>query len=123
MADLDEAAGNLKEAAAGYDQALNMKHSAALGAEIAFRLGRVREQLSDVPGAIRAYQEARTCPNRGEPYRLSALARLATLHESRKEYTRAVEAYRDIMQNSKDRELIAAAADRVSQLSASTRRR
>ena len=123
IADLDEAAGKVQEAAAGFDQALDMKHSVALGVEIAFRLGRAREQLSDVPGAIRAYQEARDCPDRDEPFRLSALARLAALHESRKEYTRAVEAYRDIMKHSNDRELIAAAEERVSQLSASTRRR
>jgi TolA-binding protein len=123
IADLDEAAGNLPAAASGFDQALNMKHGAALGAEIAFRLGRCREQLADVPGAIRAYQEARACTDRDEPFRLSALARLAALHESRKEYTRAIEAYRDIMKNSQDRELVVAAEERVEQLSASTRRR
>jgi tetratricopeptide (TPR) repeat protein len=123
LADLDEAAGNMEAAASGFDQALNMKHSGALGAEIAFRLGRCREQLADVPGAIRAYQEARACIDRDEPFRLSALARLASLHESRKEYTRAIEAYRDIMKNSQDRELVVAAEERVEQLSASTRRR
>ena len=123
LADLDEAAGDLPTAAKGFEQALNLPHGPAVGAEIAFRLGRCREQQQDVPGAVRAYQEARDCPVRGEAYRLSALARLAALHESRREITRAIEAYRDIMQNSKDKELVAAAADRVSQLSASTRRR
>ena len=53
----------------------------------------------------------------------AALARLAALHETRKEYAQAVEAYRDIMKNSRDQELVAAAADRVSQLSAAQRRR
>ena len=123
LADLDESAGNLPAAASGFEQALNLKHNAVLGAEMAFRLGRCREQLNDVPGAIRAYQEARACPDRDEAFRLSALARLAALHESRREYTRAIEAYRDIMKNSKDRELVVAAEDRVEQLSASTRRR
>ena len=123
IADLDEAAGEMAKAAAGFEQALSLKHSAVLGAEMAFRLGRCREQMNDVPGAIRAYQEARACPDRDEAFRLSALARLAALHESRKEYTRAIEAYRDIMKNSKDRELVVAAEDRVEQLSASTRRR
>jgi TolA-binding protein len=123
LADLAEAAGEVQAAATGFEQALNLKHSAALGAEIGFRLGRCREQLNDVPGAIRAYQEARACPDRDEAFRLSALARLAALHESRREYTRAIEAYRDIMKHSKDRELVVAAEDRVEQLSASTRRR
>jgi hypothetical protein len=72
---------------------------------------------------MRAYYEvARTAP-RAEPFRLTALARLAALHESRHEITLAVAAYRDIMQNSKDQELVAAAADRVSQLAPSTNRR
>ena len=83
------------------------------------RLGRAREQLKDLPGAIRAYGVARACPDVDQPYRLSALARLAALHESRREFTRALDAYRDIIHNSKDRELIAAAEDRVSQLAGS----
>jgi TolA-binding protein len=123
LADLDEATGDLAAAAAGFERALSLPHGPTVGAEIAFRLGRVREQQKDVPGAIRAYREAQACPVRGEAFRLSAIARLAALHESRREITRAVEAYRDIMQNSKDQELVTAAADRVSQLSASTRRR
>jgi TolA-binding protein len=122
LADIDESAGRMSEAAAGFEQALAAKPAARLAAEIAFRLGRCREQLADVPGAIKAYGQAAACPDRDEPYRLSALARLAALHETRHEYTRALEAYRDIMQNSKDRELVAAVADRVSQLSASQRR-
>jgi hypothetical protein len=68
---------------------------------------------------MKAYAVARDCPDLDQPYRLSALARLAALHESRREYTRAVEAYRDIIHHSKDRELTAAAEDRVSQLSGS----
>jgi hypothetical protein len=72
---------------------------------------------------MKAYAVARSCPDLEQPYRLSALARLAALHESRHEYTRAVEAYRDIIHHSKDRELTAAAEDRVSQLSGSTHTR
>ena len=123
LADLDESAGRLAPAAAGFDRALGLRPGAALGAEIAFRLGRCREQLGDVPGALRAYGEASRTADRDHPFRLSALARLAALHETRREYTRAVAAYRDIMQNSKDRELVAAAADRVTQLSGGQRRR
>jgi TolA-binding protein len=123
MADLAEADGDLSGAAAGFEKALGYKTRPALGAEIAFRLGRCREQMNDIPGALRAYQEARTCTTLDEPFRLSSLARLAMLLETRREVSRAIEAYRDIMKNSKDRELVAAAADRVSQLSPSTRRR
>ena len=117
LADLDEAAGQLTLAQSGFAAVLEHSPAPALQAEAAFRLGRCREQLQDVPGAMRAYAVARSCPDLDQPYRLSALARLAALHESRREYTRAVEAYRDIIHHSKDRELTAAAEDRVSQLS------
>jgi TolA-binding protein len=123
LADLDEAAGQLTLAQSGFSDVLARSPGPALQAEAAFRLGRCREQLQDVPGAMKAYAVARACPDLDQPYRLSALARLAALHESRREYTRAVEAYRDIIHHSKDRELTAAAEDRVSQLSGSTRSR
>jgi TolA-binding protein len=123
MADLDAAAGRTDAAAAGFAHALSLQPGTALAAEAAFRLGRCREQLADTTGAVRAYNQAASCTDRSQPFRLSSLARLAALHEARREYTRALIAYRDIVQNSKDRELIAAAADRVTQLSAAQRRR
>lgn len=123
LADLDDAAGRSAEAVTGFAHALELSPGPALAAEIGYRLGASREQLKDIPGALRAYQEAARVAPRTEPFRLSALARLAALHEGRKEYTLAVAAYRDIMQNAKDRELVAAAADRVSQLTPSMRRR
>jgi TolA-binding protein len=123
LADLDEAADSLDAAMHGFEHALNLAPAPKLAAEIGYRLGHLREQQHDVTGAMRAYNEvARTAP-RAEPFRLTALARLAALHESRHEITLAVAAYRDIMQNSKDQELVAAAADRVSQLAPSTNRR
>jgi hypothetical protein len=51
------------------------------------------------------------------------VARSAALYESRKEYAKAVTAYRDIMKNARDQELVAVAADRVSQLESRTKRR
>jgi tetratricopeptide (TPR) repeat protein len=123
LAQLDAAAGSLKEAAAGFERSLNLKPDAALACEAAFRLGRCREQLADTTAAMRAYGEASRCPQASQPYRLSALARLAALHESRHEITRAIEAYRDIVQHSTDQELTAAATERVSKLSAAQNRR
>jgi len=123
LADLDEAAGRNEDAVHGFDRALGLNPPASLVSEIAYRLGHAREQLHDVAGALKAYDEASRSVPRAEPFRLSALARLAALHESRHEYTLAVAAYRDIMQNAKDKELVAAATDRVTQLTPSMRRR
>ena len=61
--------------------------------------------------------------DRDDAYRLSAVARCAFLYESRKEFAKAVTAYRDIMKNARDQELVAVAADRVSELESRTRKR
>lgn len=122
LADLDEAADKHQEAARGFERALGLSPGRTLAAEIGFRLGHCRELLKDVPGALRAYADVARDAPRAEPFRLSALARLAALHEVRREYAQAVGAYRDIMQNAKDKELVAAAADRVSQLAPTARR-
>ena len=44
------------------------------------------------------------------------LARAAAIYETKKDYVRAMNAYQDIAQNSKDGELAAAAAGRASEL-------
>jgi len=56
-------------------------------------------------------------PDRDHPYRLSAVARSAALYETKKDFPRALAAYRDIMRNAKDPELVAAAQDRATALS------
>ena len=118
LADLDEADNQLETAEKGFDQALSLNPPPALAIEIAYRLGHCREQLKNDTGAMHAYEEAAAGGERMNPFRLSALARLAAMHETRHEYTKAVQAYRDIIQNSRDKELVAAATDRVNQLSA-----
>jgi TolA-binding protein len=123
LADMDEAAENLPAAVQGFERALELGPRAALAAEIGYRLGRCLERQKDAKGAMRAYTRAAQSGDRTQPFRLSAVARLAALHESRREVTLAVEAYRDIVRNSKDKELVAAAEDRLSQLSAAQRRR
>ena len=89
--------------------------------EASFRLGHVREQRGDMSGALHAYQGAVGAADVGYAYRLSAVARCAALYEARRDYPKALAAYRDIMRNSRDPELVAAATDRASQISRHTR--
>ena len=121
LADLDEAAGDADAAAAGFARALALAPPPAVAAEAGYRLGHLREQAHDPAGAMRAYDAVARSAPRAEPFRLSCVARLAVLHETRHEYTLAVGWYRDIMQNAKDRELVAAASERVSQLTPAMR--
>ena len=93
-----------------------------MAAEIGYRLGRCEERRQQPAAAMRAFREAAAATGGGEPFRLSALARLAALHETRREFTAAVAAYREIVTHSRDRELKAAAEGRLNQLASHTRR-
>jgi TolA-binding protein len=123
LGDLADLSGDRALAAQQFDLALASRPSPALKIELYYRLGRVKEQLGDPDGALAAYQGAVAAPDRDHPFRLSALARSAALYEARKDRARALTAYRDIMRNAKDPELVAAASDRVSQLEAGARKR
>ena len=122
LGDLNETAGHVPEAIADYERSLAAHPRPALQSEVAYRLGKAHEQLGHEDAALHAYREAATAGTRTDTYRLSAVARVAALYEKRKDYPRAVAAYRDIAQNATDRELAAAAADRASQLAGSAKR-
>ena len=123
LGDLHESAGRTDEAVTEFAAALEQQPAPALRIEAAFRLGRVREAKGDAEGALRAYEIALAGSDRDDAYRLSAVARCAVLYESRKEYAKAVTAYRDIIRNARDEELVAVATDRVSQLESRTKKR
>ncbi len=123
LGDLHETAGRTAEAAREYEAGLAAKAAPALETELAFRLGRSREQLGDTDGALHAYQRAVACPDRSQAFRLSALARCAAIYEAKRDFGRALAAYRDIAQNTHDREVAQAAAGRASQLESSTKRK
>jgi TolA-binding protein len=116
LADLLEASGHPAEAMDEFQRALNSRPSPSLEVELQYRMGHNLEQQSQIDGALKAYNRAAASTDRRNPYRLSALARCAAIYEARKDYVRALYAYRDIAQNSKDSELAAAAAGRASQL-------
>jgi len=119
LGDLDEAAGQTQDAVREYAAALEKHPAPGLATELGFRLGRCRERLGDKDGALRAYQLAAGTGTRDDSFRLSAVARCAALYEAKHEYTRAIAAYRDLMRNASDKELVAAASDRATQLEAS----
>lgn len=122
LADLDEAAGNTAAALAGFEKARAMKPRAALAVELDYRIGRAREGQGETEKALAAYQRAAASPERDAPYRLSAVARVAAIYEKKKDYPKALAAYRDLAHNSKDHELAAAAAARANQLLSATPR-
>jgi TolA-binding protein len=118
LGDLDEAAGNAQAAVEHYEAAAAARPGAALATELSYRIGRCREVLQDADGALRAYQTAAAASDRNDPFRLSALARCASLYEGRGERSRAAQAYRDIARNAPDKDLAAAAASRAAALGA-----
>jgi TolA-binding protein len=119
LGDLADAAGKPEEAAREFEAALAAASpKSALAPEVAYRLGHAREQMADAGGALRAYVQASLLGALADPYRLSAVARCAALYEAKRQYGRAIESYKDLVRNAKDKELAAAATERVSQLEA-----
>jgi TolA-binding protein len=116
LGDLHESAGRIREAAGEFENVVNGKASGALALEAWYRLGRVREQLGEKDAALRAYVNASALGQRTHPYRLSSLARCAALYEAKGQKSKAVVAYREIIRDAKDPELVAAATGRVNQL-------
>ena len=123
LGDLDEAADATAKAVEAYEQALALGPDASLRIELSFRIGRCHEALGDTELALKSYRQAVSGSDRDHPYRLSALVRTAALYEARRDFAKALEAYRDIVRNAQDQELVAAATDRVSQLESASRKK
>jgi TolA-binding protein len=118
LGDLDEAAGDAVAALAQYERALTAGAPPALAVELRYRIGRCHELAGDAKAALAAYEKAVTTPDKDDPYRLSALARCASLYEAAGARTRASAAYRDIARHAPDPELAAAAAGKARDLGA-----
>ncbi len=118
LGDIHDLAGRTQEAAATLEQALAASPEPTLRTEIYYRLGACREKLADRPGALAAYAKAAASKQKSDPFRLSAIARSAGLYEESEDYPKALAAYRDLMDNAEDPELVAAATGRASELAA-----
>jgi len=118
---IEEDAGRYPEAAKEYERALALKIDAALAVELNYRVGVCREKLGKTTSALAAYANAAACREKANAYRLSAIARSAALYESQKDYPKALAAYRDLIKNATDPEIVVAARERASELSAATK--
>lgn len=121
LGELHERAGQHKEAIAEYDKALAAGAGTQLAVELQYRIGSCHEGLSEQDAALAAYRRAVAAGNRSNAYHVMSLARLAALYEGRERYKDAVAAYQDLIRDSKDAELVAAAKERVKELRAFTR--
>jgi TolA-binding protein len=118
LGDIHDLAGQTDQAIQALEQAIAAGPEPALRTEIYYRLGACKEKLADGPGALDAYARAAGSKKKSDPFRLSAIARSAGLHEEAEDYPKALAAYRDLMDNSEDPELVAAATGRASELAA-----
>jgi len=118
LAGINAAAGRDSAAADEYEHALRAHPNAQLTTELYYRLGACREKLGDSDGALAAYAKSMKSGDKSGAFRLSAVARVAAIHEGRKEYKKALVAYRDLIANAKDSELVVAAKQRASELEA-----
>lgn len=121
LGDLHEQAGRLEQAAVELAVAATAAREEPLRTEAHFRLGACREKLGNRAGALAAYRQAAACPVPTDPFRLSALARGAVLSEDGGDLKAALAAYRDLMRNASDPQLVAAATDRADRIAAVAR--
>lgn len=116
LADIYDQSGSKEAAVAELERAAASAPPQGRTTELQYRLGMAREAGSNLEGALRAYQKAIDSPEKADPYRLSALARAAAIYEGQGKTERALAAYRDLMRNATDPELVAAAEERVGRL-------
>jgi TolA-binding protein len=118
LGSIHAAAGRDAEAATEYQRALDAGAKAPLTTELFYRLGASREKVDDADGALAAYARAMKGSDKADAFRLSAVARVAAIHEGRREYTKALGAYRDLIKYATDSELVVAAKERATELEA-----
>jgi TolA-binding protein len=118
LGDIFETAGKYAEAAKRYEQALKANPASELKVELYYRLGVCREELKDVDAAIALYEKAAASKLKSDAFRLTALVRCAALYEQKGDYKKAISAYRDLVKNAEDGELVTAAQERVAHLEA-----
>jgi tetratricopeptide (TPR) repeat protein len=116
IGDVHERAGRDTDAEKWYKRGLMAPTNTEQTIELCYRLGMARERQGNNEGALRAYAGALKEDDKSNPYRLSAVARCAALHEQNGNYKRAIVAYRDLIEHASDPEIVVAAKERASEL-------
>ncbi len=116
LGDIHDLAGRTPQAIAELKRALAAGPPAELNVELYYRLGTCYEKSNEVGQAIAAFEKAAACKPPDNPFRLSAVARSAVLYEEKEEYRQALAAYRDLIKNAHDPDIVAAATGRASEL-------
>jgi TolA-binding protein len=118
LGDIHDKAGRAKEAIEEYKRGIAAKPPEALYTELYYRIGLCQEQLENQESAMAAYRKARVVKDKKDTFRLLAVARCATIYEEQENYNGALAAYRDLIANSADPELVVAAQERATQIEA-----
>ena len=79
-------------------------------------MGACHESLGAAKAALSHYKSAQAYPVKADPFRLSAVVRLAAIYEDKAQYKSALGAYKDLIRHAGDQELVAVATERVAQL-------
>ncbi len=82
---------------------------------------RAGNRSGDEAGALASYKKAMAGADKDDAFRLSAVARCASIHEKNGDYKEALADYRDLIRNAKDPELVVAAKERAAQLEAASK--
>jgi TolA-binding protein len=116
LGDIADKSAQYDVALAEFAHAIASKPSLDLRVELRYRTGHCHEQLGETDKALQSYGLAMKSKKRSNTFRLSAVVRVAALNEEQGNYQGALAAYRDLIRNAKDAELVAAAKERATQL-------
>ncbi len=116
LGELCEQDGRYMDAATEYARALQTETDPAARAEMNYRAGTCWISSGDAVAALAAFERSIAGPDPANPYRLSALAQTAALHEKNGDWKDALAAYRELISNAGDPTLVGAARERVLEL-------
>ena len=118
LGEVHQEMGHLREAARQYQLAAELGASQEEAVELNYLAGICLKEAGDFQGALGAYAQSIASPDKANNFRLSALAQTADLQEQDGNFSGALAAYRDLIENAADPALVGAATDRVTQLEA-----
>lgn len=118
LGDIYEKAERFDHAIMEFRRALSSNPGDDLKIELFYRAGMCREKMGNDKAALANFSEAKQARDPANPFRLAAVARMAALYEKTEQFKKALSAYRDLMQNAQDPEIVKAASTRVAELEA-----
>lgn len=116
LGEICEEQGRYMDAADEYAAVLELAAQEDTAVEMSYRAGLCLSEAGHPKEALASFERSVACVDKSNPYRLSALARIAALREQSGELKQALAAYRDLIAHAGDATLVGAARERAHEI-------